>query len=88
MRVAKACIAHSRSIDQGCDFSEVLSAKLVEDVDVRISELREELDIITRLTSFIPQPQVSRWGLTMYFSSGEVLERNCSKERLKWVPSS
>lgn len=86
MRVAKARIAHSRGIDQRCNFGEVLGAELVENVGVRILELRQELDSITR-SAFVLQLEVSRQALTMYFSRGESLDRSCAKERWKCVAS-
>ena len=54
VRVVEARIAHGRGINQRRDFSEVLCAELVEDADIRILELREELESTTRLLPFIP----------------------------------
>ena len=45
--VAKTRITHSWGIDYWCNLGEVLSAELVENVDVRILELRQVLDRAT-----------------------------------------
>lgn len=54
MRVIETRIAHGRGIDQGRDLSKVFGAEPVKGADVRILELSEELDNITRLVSSIP----------------------------------
>jgi len=87
VRVVETRVAHSWSIDQGGNFGQVFGTELVKSVDIRILELREELDRVTR-SAYISQPGVSCQSLTMYFSSGEFLDRNCAKERWKCVASS
>jgi len=52
MRVVNARIAHSRGINQWRNFGEVFSTELVENVGVRILELSQKLDSITRSASF------------------------------------
>lgn len=87
MRVAETRVAHSRGIYQGGNFGKVLSTELVEHVDVCIFELGEELERFTRSTSIL-RLRASRQELTMYFSRGEVLDRNCANERWKCMASS
>lgn len=85
--VVETGVAHSRGVYQGGNFGKVVSAQLVEHVDVRILELGEELEGFTR-SGFILRSESSRQALTIYFSRGEVLDRSCAKERRKWVSSS
>lgn len=54
VRIVETRIAHGWGVDQGGDFSEMLSAEPVEHADVRIFELREELDDTTQSTSLVP----------------------------------
>ena len=86
VRVVQTRIAHGRGIDQGCNFSEVFGTELVKCAGVRILELSQVLDRIVRSVS-IPWPEASRQTLTIYFSSGVFLDRNCAKERWNCVAS-
>jgi hypothetical protein len=86
VRVVQTRIAHGRGIDQGRDFSEVVGTELVKCAGIRILELSQVLDGIVRSVS-ISQPDASCQALTMYFSSGVFLDRNCAKERWNCVAS-
>lgn len=87
MGVIEARIAHGRGIYQGGDFGKVVSTELVEHMYICILELGEELEGFRR-SGFIPGSEASRQALTMYFSRGEDLDRNCANERWKCVASS
>jgi len=58
VRVVETCVAHSWGIDQGGDFSQVFGTELVKSVDIRILELRQELDRITGSVSIFPAGSV------------------------------
>ena len=48
VRIAETSVAHGWGVDQGCNFSKVLCAEFVENVDIGVLELREELDGVAR----------------------------------------
>ena len=89
VRVIETRIAHGWSVDQGRNLSKVFGTELVESVDVDVLKLREELlkapacQSIRAFALLFLCFKCRIESLTMYFSSGEVLDRNCSKERRK-----